>query len=171
MFDDGVSGGDEIADDGVYTITLTNYQSDNSIVQFYVQATSAGGTSIQPALAPEKPAMWVVDNSTHPTDLRLQRFIISARDRSASGGTGDSATFDYDFPKLSNQYFNATFISNEKDIIYNCEMRKSGSPWTRSGSADFARMKWKPPGDRKFRGYTKRAVSYTHLTLPTKRIV
>ena len=158
MFDDGISGGDEIADDGVYTITLTNYQSDNSIVQFYVQATSAGGTSIQPALAPEKPAMWVVDNSNHPTDLRLQRFIISARDRSASGGTGNSATFDYDFPKLSNQYFNATFISNEKDIIYNCEMRKSGSPWTRSGSADFSRMKWKPPGDRKFRGYTKRAI-------------
>ncbi len=158
MFDDGISGGDEIANDGVYSITLTNYQSDNSIVQFYVEATSTGGTSIQPSLAPTKPAMWVVDNSTHPTDLRLQRFVISARDRSASSGTGDSATFDFDFPRLSNQYFNTTFISNDKDIIYNCEMRKSGSPWTRSGSDDFSRMKWKPPGDRKFRGYTKRAV-------------
>ena len=158
MFDDGNNGGDEIANDGVYSITLTNYQSDNSIVQFYVEASSANGTSVQPSLAPEKPAMWVVDNSSHPTDLRLQRFVISARDRSASSGTGDSATFDYDFPRLSNQYFNATFISNEKDIIYNCEMRKSGSPWTRSSSDDFSRMKWKPPGDRKFRGYTKRAV-------------
>ena len=158
MFDDGISGGDETANDGTYSTTLTNYQSDNSIVQFYVEAVSSGGTSIQPSLAPEKPAMWVVDNSAHPTDLRIQRFVISARDRSASSGTGDSATFDYNFPRLSNQYFNATFISNERDIIYNCEMRKSGSPWTRSGGDDFSRMKWKPPGDRKFRGYTKRAV-------------
>ena len=158
MLDDGISGGDETANDGIYSASLTNYQSDNSIVQFYVEATSAGGTSISPKLAPEKPAMWVVDNTNHPTDLRLQRFVISARDRSASSGTGETATFDYNFPRLSNQYFNATFISNDRDIIYNCEMRKSGSPWTRESGNSFARMKWKTPSDRRFRGYSKRAV-------------
>ncbi len=158
MFDDGISGGDEVANDGTFSATLTNYQSDNAIVQFYVEATSAGGTNIQPRLAPEKPAMWVVDNTNHLSDLRLQRFVISARDQSASGGTGDSATFNYAYPRLSNNYFNATFISDDQDIIYNCEMRKSGSPWTRSSGTDFSRMKWKPPGDRKFRGYAKRAV-------------
>lgn len=158
MFDDGVTGGDEVANDGIYSATLTNYQSDNAIVQFYVEATSPGGISIQPRLAPEKPAMWVVDNTNHASDLRSQRFIISARDQSASSGTGDSATFDYNFPRLSNQYFNTTFISDDRDIIYNCEMRKSGSPWTRAGGDDFSRMKWKSPGDRNFRGYTKRAV-------------
>lgn len=158
MFDDGLSGGDEVANDGIYSVSLTNYQSDNSIVQFYVEATSAGGSSQQPRLAPDRPAMWVVDNSNHATDLRRQRFVISARDVSASGGSGDSSTFNYAFPRLSNNYFNATFISDDKDIIYNCEMRKSGSPWTRSSGSDFSRMKWKPPGDRKFRGYAKRAV-------------
>lgn len=158
MFDDGATGGDEIANDGIYSVTLTNYQSDNSIVQFYVEASSAEDTTIQPSSAPEKPAMWVVDNSTHPTNLRIQRFVISARDRAASGSTGETATFDYNFPRLSNQYFNTTFISNDRDIIYNCEMRKSGSPWTRSGNDDFSRMKWKTPGDRRFRGYTKRSV-------------
>ncbi|MFT6239449.1 MAG: hypothetical protein ACJAQT_001528 [Akkermansiaceae bacterium] len=158
MFDDGTSGGDEVANDGIFSATLTNYQSDNAIVQFYVEASSAGGLSQQPRLAPERPAMWVVDNTAHATDLRRQRFIISARDQSASGGTGDSATFNYSFPRLSNNYFNATFISDDKDIIYNCEMRKSGSPWTRSSGTDFSRMKWKPPSDRKFRGYAKRAV-------------
>lgn len=158
MFDDGTSGGDEVANDGVFSATLTNYQSDNSIVQFYVEATSAGGTSHQPRLAPGLPAMWVVDNTSHATDLRRQRFVISSRDTNASGGAGDSATFNYYFPRLSNNYFNATFISDDKDIIYNCEMRKSGSPWTRSSGSDFSRMKWKPPGDRKFRGYAKRAV-------------
>lgn len=158
MFDDGVTGGDEVAGDGVYSATLSNYQSDNSIVQFYVEASSAGGTTISPRPAPESPAMWVVDNTTQPTDLRMQRFVISARDVSASGGSGDSATFNYKFPRLSNHYFNTTFIDDDKRIIYNTEMRKSGSPWTRSSGSDFSRMKWKPPGDRPFRGYAKRAV-------------
>lgn len=157
MNDDG-TGGDEFANDGIFSISLTQYQSDNSIVQFYVQATSDGGTTLQPPLAPEKPAMWVVDNTNHPSDLRTQRFVISARDVSASGNSGDSATFDYAFPRLSNHYFNATFISDEKEIIYNCEMRKSGSPWTRSTGSDFSRAKWKTPGDYQFRGYSKRAI-------------
>ncbi len=157
MNDNG-TGGDEIANDGVFSVSLTQYQSDNSIVQFYVEASSAGGTTVQPAVAPEKPAMWVVDNTNHASDLRTERFIISARDVSASGGTGDSATFNYAFPRLSNHYFNATFIGDESEVIYNCEFRKSGSPFTRSTSADFSRAKWKPPGDYKFRGYTKRAI-------------
>ncbi|YCM46772.1 choice-of-anchor X domain-containing protein [Verrucomicrobiaceae bacterium 227] len=158
MHDDGVNGGDEVANDGIYSATLTDYQSDSSVVQFYVEATSPGGTTIQPRPAPDKPAMWVVDNTNHPTDLRRQRFIISARDEDASGSAGDSSTFGYAFPRLSNHYFNATFIGDDQEIIYNCEMRKSGSPWTRPSGTDFARLKWKTPGDRRFRGYSKRAV-------------
>ncbi len=158
MFDDGTNGGDEIANDGLYTTTLTIYQADNALVEFYVEATSPGGSTIQPRPAPEKPAMWVVDNTKHPTDLRRQRFVISARDQNASGGSGESSTFNYAFPRLSNHYFNTTFISDDQEIIYNCEMRKSGSPWTRPNGTDYARLKWKTPGDRRFRGYSKRAV-------------
>ncbi|MGC6465906.1 MAG: lamin tail domain-containing protein [Akkermansiaceae bacterium] len=158
MYDDGSNGGDELANDGIYSASVTNYQSNDAIVQFYVEATSAGGTTMIPRPAPEKPAMWVVDNSSHLSDLRLQRFVISARDVNASGGAGDSSTFNYAYPRLSNHYFNATFIGDDQHIIYNCEMRKSGSPWTRSGNSDFSRMKWKTPGDRRFRGYSKRSV-------------
>ena len=57
-----------------------------------------------------------------------------------------------------NQYFNSTFISNEKHIIYNCELRKSGSPWTRDDGNGLSKAKWKPPGDKRFRGYSKRSV-------------
>ena len=155
---DAGTGGDERANDGIFSVTLTQYQSDNSIVQFYVEATSAGETTVQPAVAPGKPAMWVVDNTNHASDLRTERFVISAQDVSASGGSGDSSTFNYAFPRLSNHYFNATFIGDEREIIYNCEFRKSGSPWTRSSGADFSRAKWKTPGDRRFRGYSKRAI-------------
>lgn len=158
MSDDGSTGGDEIANDGIFSTTLSDYQIDNAVVQFYVRANSPGGATTLPRIAPESPAMWVVDDTTHPADLRRQRFIISARDQNASGGGGESAAFDYNFPRLSNHYFNTTFIGDDQEIIYNCEMRKSGSPWTRSGSTDFARLKWKPPGDRPFRGYTKRSV-------------
>ncbi len=158
MNDSGLAG-DELAGDGVYSATLTQYQSDNQVVQFYVRAAAAGGESILPGLAPGRPAMWVVDNSNLPTDLRLQRFVVSQYDiNSLSEGTGESAARDYDFPRLSNQYFNATLISDDRDIFYNCEIRKSGSPWTRSGGSDLSRAKWKTPGDRRFRGYAKRSV-------------
>jgi hypothetical protein len=157
MNDSGTNG-DDRAGDGIYSATLTQYQSDNQIVQFYVQANSAGGSSIAPGLAPEKPAMWVVDNSVISTDLRLQRFVVSSYDINALGGTGETATYDYDFPRLSNQYFNSTFIGDDKEVIYNCEIRKSGSPWTRAGNSDLARAKWKTPGDKRFRGYSKRSI-------------
>lgn len=157
MADSG-SNGDEIAGDGIYTATLAQYQGNNSVVQFYVEATSGGGVSRQPTRAPDRPALWVVDNSSIPSDLRSQRFVISERSLNALGGAGESGTFDFAFPRLSNHYFNATFISNEQDIIYNCELRKSGSPWTRSGGSNLSRAKWKTPGDRRFRGYSKRAI-------------
>ncbi|MGI9242489.1 MAG: lamin tail domain-containing protein [Verrucomicrobiales bacterium] len=169
MNDSGV-GGDEVAGDGIYSVTITQYQANDQIVQFYVEATSAGGSSLAPRRGPSRepllpdprpvlPAMWVVDNSGIPTDLRTQRFVISAYDLSSlSTNVGESSSRDYDFPRLSNQYFNATFISDEQDIIYNCELRKSGSPWTRSNSADVSKGKWKTPGDRRFRGFAKRAM-------------
>ncbi|MDB4491606.1 lamin tail domain-containing protein [bacterium] len=157
MVDNGTNG-DEIPGDGLYTSTITQYQGDNSVVQFYVEAASAGGVSRQPTLAPERSALWVVDNSSVPGDLRTQRFVISEQALNALGGAGESGAFDFAFPRLSNHYFNATFISNERDIIYNCELRKSGSPWTRSGDNNLSRAKWKTPGDRRFRGYSKRAI-------------
>ena len=53
MSDDGTTGGDETASDGIYSATLTQYQSDNALVQFYVEASGAGGVSTtQPKLGP-----------------------------------------------------------------------------------------------------------------------
>lgn len=158
MADDGLTQGDAIANDGLYTVTISDYLSDNSVVEFYVEATSAGGTSIQPSNAPVRPALWVVDDSTIAGDLRTERFVISARSLSALSGNGESPTFDFKFPRLSNHYFNATFIGDERDIIYNCELRKSGSPWTRASGSDLSRAKWKTPGDYRYRGYSRRSI-------------
>ena len=157
MFDNGL-GGDLVAGDGIYSTTLAP-RSDNSIVQFYVEATSAAGGTISPRPAPVAPAYFVVDNSNVPSDLRTQRFIISSRDvNNTNGGTSGSSSNNYAFPRLSNQYFNTTFIADENEIFYNMEIRKSGSPWTRSGSADFSRAKWKSARDKRFRGYTRRSI-------------
>lgn len=162
MSDDGSTGGDEIANDGIYSAILTQYQSDNTIVQFYVEATGAGGVSTtQPKLGPNRPAMYVVDNSTIPTDLRTQRFVISQYDREAINTTasgGYSAKYQFDFPRMSNHYFNATFISNESKIFYNAEIRKSGSPFTRNGGNALNQGKWKLPADRYFRDQRKRVI-------------
>ncbi len=100
MFDDGVSGGDEVADDGVYTAQLTEYGQNGQIVQFYVQAASANGlTSLQPKEGSSRPAMYVVDSTTTPGDLRRMRYVISAMDvQEMSGGDGSTSAVWLRFP-------------------------------------------------------------------------
>lgn len=159
MFDDGASGGDEVAGDGIYTLTLGQYRSDHRIVQFYVEARGPGGTTLMPRLAPEKPAMYMVDNSNVQRDLRTQRFIISAQHIDAlNTAVGQSRTFNWAFPRMSNQFFNCTFIGNERDIIYNCELRKAGSPFQRDNPPNFNQAKWKTPPDQRYRGWSRRSI-------------
>ena len=153
MYDDGSRGGDDVADDGVFTGTLTEYRTNGRRVQFYVQArTERGMIHSQPKWGPDRPALYVVDNRQPKADLRTVRLVVSDYDMGAVSN-GGSSKYKYNFPRLSNHYFNATFISNEKDIRYNCEMRNSGSPWTRGNHLN--RGKWKMPNDRRFRGKYK----------------
>ena len=148
MYDNGSSGGDEIAGDGVYTATLTEYKTNGRRVQFFVEAqTKAGSKHMHPKFGPDRPALYVVDNRKPKTDLRSVRLVVSDYDMGAISN-GGSSKYKYNFPRLSNHYYNATFISNEKDIRYNCEMRNSGSPWTRGNNVN--RGKWKMPNDRRF---------------------
>ncbi len=154
---DSGTGGDDVASDGIFTATITTHQVANRIVQFYVRATATGGATGQlPVGGAMKPAMWIVDDRVQTTALRLQRFVISNYDRDAlTEASGQSPKFQYDFPRLSNHYFNSTFIHNETDVYYNAELRKSGSPWTRDGGSSLTRGKWKVPRDRFFRGREK----------------
>ncbi|MDE0867102.1 MAG: lamin tail domain-containing protein, partial [Rubripirellula sp.] len=153
MYDDGSRGGDEVAGDGVFTGTLTEHRTNGRRVQFYVEArTETGAVYSQPKWGPGRPALYVVDNRKPKMDLRSVRLVVSAYDMGAVSN-GGSSKYKYNFPRLSNHYFNATFISNEKDIRYNCEMRNSGSPWTRGNHLN--RGKWKMPNDRRFRGKYK----------------
>ncbi|MDA0766953.1 MAG: lamin tail domain-containing protein [Verrucomicrobia bacterium] len=153
MYDDGINGGDEHAGDGLYTAVITQYTAQANIVQFYVEALAAGGATTQlPKLGPNRPALWIVDGRTMPATLMQERFIVSQYDREAMNAiSGDSAPYGYHFPRMSNHFFNATFISNESEVFYNAEIRKSGSPFTRSSNNDLTHGKWKLPGDRLFR--------------------
>ncbi|HCQ38761.1 MAG TPA: hypothetical protein DIV39_06365, partial [Verrucomicrobiales bacterium] len=161
MVDDG-SNGDNVAGDGIYTATLAEYTSDGVIAQFYVEAESAGGEiTVMPSPAPERPAMFIVDTTAVPRDLRSQRFVISARTVQALGNAGQGSAFNYAFPRLSNQFFNATFIGNERHVIYNAEFRKAGSPWQRSDSFSTSQgktLKWKSPRDKRYRGWARRTI-------------
>lgn len=158
MNDNGVSG-DTRRGDGVYSTTLSQYRSSGNLIQFYVEATASNGGSTQlPKLGRERPAMWVVTNSRMGPDLTSQRFILSQRDRNAMTSAGSTSSYDYDFPRMSNHYFNATCIINETDIYYNAEIRKSGSPFTRSSGSGLDHGKWKLPADRLFRGRRKSVI-------------
>lgn len=153
MHDDGVSGGDLLAGDAQFSQNLTSYRVNGRIVQFYVEARTVNG-EIQrlPKNGPEAPALYVVDNRSINTDLRTVRMVISSYDMGAISN-GETSKYGYDFPRLSNHYFNATFISNERDIVYNAGLRNSGSPWTRAGNLDRAKIKL--PQDSPFRGRVK----------------
>ena len=152
MYDDGRNGGDEVAGDGIYTAQLTEHKASGRVVQFYVQArTEDGQVCLLPRAGAVRPAMYVVDDRTLPRDLRTARFVISAYDVGAINN-GNTSAYGCRFPRLSNAYKNMTFISNEKDVFYNGELRNSGSPWTRGG---LERGKFKLPPDRTFRSHAK----------------
>lgn len=139
--------------DGLYSATVSQNTSNNQITQFYVEAISGASSTTQPKYGADRPAMWIVDSRTMPSILLRERFIFSAYDRQAlTTNIGGGPTFNYNFPRPSNNFFNATFIANESEIYYNAEIRKSGSPFTRSDNSNIDHGKWKLPGDRLFRG-------------------
>lgn len=138
--------------DDLYQVTVNNFTSQGNIVQFYVEAMAGGISTTQPKFGAERPALWVVDDRTMPDSLLQHRFVISNHDlRALNVSLGNGPAYNFNFPRMSNQYFNATFIANESEIYYNAEIRKSGSPFTRSDSV-IDQGKWKLPGDRLYRG-------------------
>ena len=71
------------------------------------------------------------------------RVVVSAYDLGAIS-SGETSSYDYDFPRPANHYFNATFISNEKDIFYKMPVFATrGSPWTRGNNLNRGKLKLK----------------------------
>lgn len=144
---------------GLFSATVSQHTSQSQITQFYVEATSGAATTTQPRFGADRPAMWIVDNRPMPDNLLRNRFIFSQYDgRALTESIGHSPAFAYNFPRMSNQFFNATFIANESEIYYNAEIRKSGSPFTRSSNSNIDHGKWKLPGDRLFRGRRRNVI-------------
>jgi len=155
MVDNG-TGGDALSGDGIYTATISSHKVDKQIVHFYVRAIAAGISCDDPPAGAAQPALWIVDDRILATDLRRQRLIMSEYDRDAlRTSIGISPKFNFKYPRPSNHYFNATFIHDEQDVYYICELRKAGSVWGRSFGKDLQRGKWKIPDDRIFRNREK----------------
>lgn len=153
MFDDGMRGGDAAARDGIFTGEINQYKKPGQVVQFYVQAvTQDGQVAVLPNSGDAKPALYVVDNRALPRELRTVRLVVSAHDLGAIV-EGNGPKYGFRFPRLSNHYFNATFISNEEEIFYGGEIRNTGSPLTRNG--ELHKVKFKLPADRPFRDRTR----------------
>ena len=154
---DAGTGGDATAGDGLYTATLTAYKTEGAIAQFYIQAAATGGgTTNFPAGGAATPGLWIVDTTPVVSDLMVRRYVMTQKDHTAlNSGNGVSATYNFRFPRMSNQYWNSTLITNEKEITYNVETRKSGSPFTRLGDNSMDRIRSKFPKDRMFRGREK----------------
>ncbi len=163
MSDSG-AGGDDLAGDGVFSALLPEYKNNGQVVEFYVRAQAVSGSAnLLPRRGPEAPALFIVDNQIMPRDLRSERFVISPFDMDALT-QGNTNKHQFRFPRLSNRYFNMTFINNERDIYYNCRVHPAGSSFTRDTTLN--RAKWKIPTDRAFRGHTK--LSWDNNSLNTR---
>ena len=140
---DAGTGGDATAGDGIYSATVPA-QADATITQFYVRATAPGGEVNESAAQRSRsvPAMWIVDNAPPDRTARAPWSIASSSPSTTatpSATRGWSSKYDWDFPRMSNFEFNATVILGETsfaggpEVLYNCGMRKGGSPWTAVG--------------------------------------
>jgi Lamin Tail Domain/CotH kinase protein len=167
---DSGTGGDALAGDGIWSGSVPA-RANTAITQFYIKATAANGQENEcPRRGASRPGMWIVSNvapSTVPGTL-IQRSIISQFHRNALvATTGFSTTYDWDHPRMSNYGFNSTFIFNETEVLYNCELRRGGSPWTRVSGDTLDRTRWKPPGDQLFRERTKSGVDNDAANIAT----
>lgn len=158
---DAGTGGDAVAGDGIYSATVAA-RADSTITQFYIRATATNGQINEcPRSGATRPGLWIVDN-TPPSGtpgILTHRYVLSLQARNAlTPSIGFSTTFDWDHPRMSNYGWNSTIIINEKDVLYNAELRRGGSPWTRTASNILDRARWKPPGDNVFRGRSKTGI-------------
>ena len=145
-----------------YQVELKNDYRQGELIQYYIEAVPPRGPrTTLPRGAAAEPALCVFDGRPIPSDLRVVRLLIS-KDHLNGIYNDHTQAYGYRYPRLSNQYFNATFISNERDIYTGAVLRPSGSPWTRRNSMD--RGKWKLPNDRRFRDHGK----FTYDNDPTR---
>ena len=149
--------------------SLTTYQAilerefkQGQLIQYYVEAISRNGQrNTLPRKPVSQPALCIFDGREIPRDLRVIRMLISDHHLQTFSNTA-SQKYQYRYPRLSNQYFNSTFISNERDVFHGAELRTSGSPWTRRQPLD--RGKFRLPKDRLFRDHGK----FTYDNDPTR---
>ena len=170
VMNDAGTDGDAVAGDGEWAATIPP-RADSSITQFYVEATAGQQKNEAPRNPrgirgvngsvlglPERPAMYIVDNSppVAAPGLNVQRFVLSQYHRNAlNPGTGFSSAWDWDHQRMSNFGWNCTVIINERDVRYNGEIRRGGSPWTRTGNNSLERARWRSPGDDMYRMQSK----------------
>jgi len=120
MLDDGRHGDSERGD-AIYGGIIPK-RSDGIIMCFYIEAVDSLGASLTfPADAPERTALYRVDESPPNTNLNVYRVLMTQANLNEMNSR----------PPLSNELLDGTFIFNESEIYYNVGVRYRGSPWGR----------------------------------------
>ncbi len=149
MLDDGQHG-DGLPQDGVFGAVLPA-RADGAVVEFYVQATDAGG--LQRTLpgptddqgGQQANLLYQVDDTPRPTDVPLFRTIMTASERELFRTMN----------RNSDAQMNATFIGTlggETELRYNAGVRYRGSG-TRTNNPPNNRINL--PEDRPYLGVTQ----------------
>jgi hypothetical protein len=136
MRDDG-AGGDAVAGDGVFSVTLGGRPAGN-LVAFRIEATDGAGaptTSVFPAGVPAQECLvrWG-DPVPAGTFAHYHLWSTAATESARNSSTA-----------LNNTWRDGTLVYNNYRVIYNVGFRDKGSPW-HGGAGDFAVAV--PPDDR-----------------------
>lgn len=153
MRDDG-TGGDALANDGVYTATIPGLAA-GSVVAFRIQATDArapgSATTLFPADAPARECIIRVGDPNYTGTLGAYRLWLTSA-KTAIFGSREG---------LSNEPVDGTFVYNNVRAIYQADIRFRGSPFIRPGwrsitaSGSSYAYVWGMPEDEPFLGVTE----------------
>ncbi len=146
MSDDGITGGDEVANDGIYTGIIPGCAS-NTLAAFYIYAIDTrNATNAFPATAPARECLVRWGETSKPGSLGTYRLWL----------TSSNINFWTQREKNANDPIDATFVYNNCRVVYNVGTMYSGSPFhtpTYDGPLGFAcDYEVNFPPDEKFLG-------------------
>lgn len=126
VMQDNGTGGDAVANDGLYTATLLGRPA-GTLVAFRVQATDArtpgAATALFPPDAPVHECLVRFGDPVYPAGIGIYRMWITA------ANTNEWQTREL----FSNEALDGTFVYNNYRAIYNASARYRGSPFIRPG--------------------------------------
>lgn len=139
MYDDGLHA-DGRAGDGLYRGEIPP-RGSVALMRFYIVSQDTVAATLRYPANEAEYCLYQIENSPPSTKLPIYRILLT-----------QEANYKLrTCTRLSNEMEDCTFVLNDSEIFYNCEIRSRGSGWTR-GNHPTNQYKIDFPADQPLRG-------------------